>query len=263
MDIEDAAALDGIFIGNRFDAVINLAARAGVRASITDPHVYMRTNTVATLNLLERMVRHGIRKFVIASTSSLYAGQPMPFTEDANVTRPISPYAATKLAAESLCHVWHHLHGIDVSILRYFTVYGPAGRPDMAPFRFSEWIRRGQPITLYGDGTQTRDFTYIDDIARGTLAALKPLGYEIINLGGGNSPMAINQMVGLLEETLGATAIIELRPVISADMQDTAADISKAARLLDWQPGTPPAEGLAATARWHRDNSAWLDGVTL
>jgi len=263
MDIEDGDSLDKVFAGDRFDAVINLAARAGVRASITDPHVYMRTNTVATLNLLERMVLHGIPKFIIASTSSLYAGQPMPFTEDANVTRPISPYAATKLAAEALAHVWHHLHGIDVSILRYFTVYGPAGRPDMAPFRFSEWIRRGQPITLYGDGSQTRDFTYIDDIARGTLAALKPLGYEIINLGGGNTPMAINTMIAQLEETLGATAIINRQPAIAADMQDTAADITKAARLLDWQPTTPPAQGLAATAQWHRQNAAWLDSVTL
>lgn len=187
IDIEDGAALDRIFADHRFDAVINLAARAGVRASITDPHLYMRTNTVGTLNLLERMVLHAVPKFVIASTSSLYAGQPMPFTEDSIVTRPISPYAATKLAAESLAHVWHHLHGVDVSVLRYFTVYGPAGRPDMAPFRFCEWIRRGEPITLYGDGTQTRDFTYIDDIARGTLAGLKPLGYEIINLGGATS----------------------------------------------------------------------------
>ena len=263
MDIEDGDSLDKVFARDRFDAVINLAARAGVRASISDPHVYMRTNTVATLNLLERMVLHGIPKFIIASTSSLYAGQPMPFTEDAIVTRPISPYAATKLAAEALAHVWHHLHGIDVSILRYFTVYGPAGRPDMAPFRFSEWIRRGQPITLYGDGSQTRDFTFIDDIARGTLAALKPLGYEIINLGGGTPPMAIITMIAQLEETLGATAIINRQPAIAADMQDTAADITKAARLLDWQPTTPPAQGLAATAQWHRQNAAWLDSVTL
>jgi nucleoside-diphosphate-sugar epimerase len=187
----------------------------------------------------------------------------MPFSEDANVTRPISPYAATKLAAEALAYVWHHLHGIDVSILRYFTVYGPAGRPDMAPFRFSEWIRRGLPITLYGDGNQTRDFTYIDDIARGTLAALRPLGYEIINLGGGNTPMSINAMIAHLEANLGATTIIDRQPAIAADMQDTAANITKAARLLDWQPTTPPEKGLAATAHWHRHNAAWLDSVTL
>jgi UDP-glucuronate 4-epimerase len=263
IDIEDDTALDRIFTGNRFDAVINLAARAGVRASIDDPHVYMRTNTVATLNLLERMVRHGIPKFVIASTSSLYAGQPMPFTENANVSRPISPYAATKLAAEALAHVWYHLHGIDVSILRYFTVYGPAGRPDMAPFRFSEWIRRGQPITLYGDGTQTRDFTYIDDIARGTLAALKPLGYEIINLGGGNTPISINSMISQLEEKLGTSAFINRQPAIAADMQDTAANITKASALLDWKPLISPSEGFAATAQWHTQNANWLDSVTL
>ena len=263
MDIEDGDALDRIFADNRFDAVINLAARAGVRASIVDPHVYMRTNTVATLNLLERMVKYGVPKFVIASTSSLYAGQPMPFTEDSNVTRPISPYAATKLAAEALCYVWHHLHGIDISILRYFTVYGPAGRPDMAPFRFSEWIRRGQPITLYGDGTQTRDFTFIDDIARGTLAALIPLGYEIINLGGGNTPVAVNDMIHSLEQHLGKSAVIDHQPAIAADMQDTAADVSKAARLLKWTPVTSPQEGFNLTAAWHRQEAAWLDSILL
>lgn len=263
MDIEDGAALDRIFSDHRFDAVINLAARAGVRASIVDPHVYMRTNTVATLNLLERMMKHGIPKFVIASTSSLYAGQPMPFTEDANVTRPISPYAATKLAAEALSYVWHHLHGIDVSVVRYFTVYGPAGRPDMAPFRFSEWIRRGQPITLFGDGSATRDFTYIDDIARGTLAALKPLGYEIINLGGGNTPVAVNDMIQALETHLGKHAVIDRQPAFAADMQDTAAEISKAARLLNWQPSTPPEEGFQLTAQWHASNAGWLDDIAL
>ena len=263
IDIENGDALDPIFAGDHFDAVINLAARAGVRASISDPHVYMRTNTVATLNLLERMVAHSVPKFIIASTSSLYAGQPMPFTEDAIVTRPISPYAATKLAAEALAHVWHHLHGIDVSILRYFTVYGPGGRPDMAPFRFSEWIRRSQPITLYGDGSQTRDFTYIDDIARGTLAALKPLGYEIINLGGGNQPLPVNTMISILEESLGRTAIIEYHPAFAADMQDTSADVSKAHRLLNWTPEVTPFDGLGKTAAWHLKNSEWLSQIHL
>jgi UDP-glucuronate 4-epimerase len=263
LDIEDGIGLDRIFTAHRFDAVINLAARAGVRASITDPHVYMRTNTVATLNLLERMARHGISKFVIASTSSLYAGQPLPFTEDATVTRPISPYAATKLAAEALSYVWHHLHGIDVSVLRYFTVYGPGGRPDMAPFRFSEWIRRGRPIQLFGDGSATRDFTYIDDIARGTLAALKPLGYEIINLGGGNKPVAINEMIQALERHIGKSAVIDRKSAFAADMKDTAAEIAKAEALLDWKPVTPPQEGFAETARWHLANASWLDLISL
>jgi nucleoside-diphosphate-sugar epimerase len=262
-DIEDGAALDKIFSAHRFDAVINLAARAGVRASITEPHVYMRTNTVATLNLLERMVKHGVSKFVLASTSSLYAGQPMPFTEEATVTRPISPYAATKLAAEALSYVWHHLHGIDVSVLRYFTVYGPAGRPDMAPFRFSEWIRRGEPITLYGDGNATRDFTYIDDIARGTLAAIRPLGYEIMNLGGGNKPVAVNEMIHALEKEFNRSTIINYQPEFAADMQSTSADISKAFRLLDWKPQTLPNQGFTETARWHIENANWLTSLIL
>jgi UDP-glucuronate 4-epimerase len=263
IDIEDGDALDRVFAEHQFDAVINLAARAGVRASIKSPHLYMRTNTVATLNLLERMEKHGVPKFVIASTSSLYAGLPMPFCENAMVTRPISPYAATKLAAEALAHVWHQLHGIDVSVLRYFTVYGPAGRPDMAPFRFSEWIRRGEPITLYGDGNQTRDFTYIDDIARGTLAALKPLGYEIINLGGGNTPISINTMIHQLEEKLGATANVNYQPAIAADMKNTAADITKASTLLEWKPDVSPTEGLKKMAEWHCENGFWLDNVEL
>ncbi|WP_193212250.1 SDR family NAD(P)-dependent oxidoreductase [Luteolibacter marinus] len=263
LDIEDGAALERVFAVRHFDAVINLAARAGVRASIELPHLYMHTNTVATLNLLERMARYNVPKFVIASTSSLYAGLPMPFTEDALVTRPISPYAATKLAAEALAHVWHHLHGIDVSVLRYFTVYGPAGRPDMAPFRFSEWIRRGQPITLYGDGTQTRDFTYIDDIARGTLAALKPLGYEIINLGGGNTPVTVNAMIEALELHLGRPAVIQHEAFQSVDMRDTSAEIGKARTLLGWEPLVPPDEGFRKTAEWHRAEHAWLDKVQL
>ena len=262
-DIENRDSLDRIFSNHRFDAVINLAARAGVRASIEDPHVYLSTNTTGTLNLLERMVRHDVPKFVQASTSSLYAGQEMPFVESSNVTHPISPYAATKLAAEALSYVWHHLHGIDVSVVRYFTVYGPAGRPDMAPFRFSEWIRRGQPITLFGDGNQTRDFTYIDDIARGTLAALKPLGYEVLNLGGGNTPVSINGMIHALEQHLGKSAIIDYQPSIAADMLDTAAEISKTGSLLGWKPLITPSEGFSLTAAWHSANVSMLDAVRI
>lgn len=261
IDIEDGAALDKVFSQHQFDAVINLAARAGVRASIEDPQVYLSTNTTGTLNLLERMVRHKVPKFVIASTSSLYAGQPMPFVETANVTKPISPYAATKLAAEALSYVWHHLHGIDVSVLRYFTVYGPAGRPDMAPFRFSEWIRRSDPIELFGDGTATRDFTFIDDIALGTLAALKPLGYEVINLGGGNQPIAVNEMIQALESHFGQRAVIDRQPSFAADMKNTSADVSKAARLLDWTPSISPHQGFRETANWHQDNADWLDTI--
>ncbi|MCW1887311.1 SDR family NAD(P)-dependent oxidoreductase [Luteolibacter flavescens] len=262
-DLEDRDAVHALFKGASHDAVVNLAARAGVRASIEDPHAYVATNASGTLNLLESMVCNGVGKLVIASTSSLYAGQPMPFDESAVVTRPISPYAASKLAAESLCYVWHHLHGLDVTILRYFTVYGPGGRPDMAPFRFCEWIRRGEPITLHGDGNQTRDFTYIDDIARGTVAALRPVGYEIINLGGGNDPISINEMIRELGGHFGRVPVVNHAPAVSADMQDTSANISKAARLLDWKPRIPWQDGFRMTAAWHAEQGAWLDDIVM
>lgn len=208
IDIEDRAALEKLFIEHRFDAVINLAARAGVRASIDSPRVYLTTNALGALNLLELMSAHAVPRFVMASTSSLYAGAEMPFVETTDVTHPISPYAATKLAAEALAQTWHHLHGLHVAILRYFTVYGPAGRPDMSPFRFIEWVRRGEPIRLFGDGSQTRDFTYIDDIALGTIAALDVQGCEIFNLGGGNEPLSIRAMIENIEENLGSQARI-------------------------------------------------------
>lgn len=263
IDIEDGCALDRIFSAYEFDAVINLAARAGVRASLLDPHAYMHTNTVATLNLLERMVGNGISKFVMASTSSLYAGHPTPFAEDADVTKPISPYAATKLAAESLCHVWHRIYGLDISVLRYFTVYGPAGRPDMAPFRFCEWIRREAPITLYGNGSQTRDFTYIDDIAKGTMASLGISGYEVINLGGGYPSLRIDALISLLEREFKKVARVEKQSFNETDMRDTSADITKARSLLGWEPQVSPEEGLRRTASWHKENALLLDGIRL
>jgi UDP-glucuronate 4-epimerase len=263
IDIENRDALAEVFAAHRFDAVVNLAARAGVRASIESPRVYLTTNTQGTLNLLELMVEHGVRQFVMASTSSLYAGAPMPFVETADVTNPISPYAATKLAAEALARTWHHLHGINVAILRYFTVYGPAGRPDMSPFRFVEWVRRGQPITLFGDGKQSRDFTYVDDVAAATVAAIGLAGCEVINIGGGNNPLTINAMISTIEEGLGKKAIVDHLPPNPADMQDTAADISKAASVLGWKPAIAPAEGLRRTAAWHLDNADWLDRIEL
>jgi nucleoside-diphosphate-sugar epimerase len=263
IDIEDRAALDSLFRQHRFDAVINLAARAGVRASIIDPNVYLTTNTQGALNLMELMVTHEVPRYLMASTSSLYAGAAMPFVETADVTRPISPYAATKLAAEAMAYTWHHLHGIHVAILRYFTVFGPAGRPDMSPFRFIEWIRRGQAITLYGDGSQTRDFTYIDDIAHGTIAALASDGYEIYNLGGGNEPLSIKRMIQAIEENLATQATIDCHPQNNADMADTAANITKAKSRLGWQPTTSPVEGFKRTVAWHQENSAWLDEILL
>lgn len=257
-DLLDTALLEECFAQSRPDAVINLAARAGVRPSITVPLLYVETNLTAMVGLMEAMVRHGVRKLVQASTSSVYAGQPAPFREDQPVDRPLSPYTASKKAAEVMAWTWHHLHGLDVSILRYFTVYGPAGRPDMSPLKFAHRIARGMPIPLFGDGEQRRDFTYVDDVARGTVAALEPLGYEIINIGGGNEPITINDMIRLLEETLGQPARIDRRPAIAVDMRDTAADISKAGRLLGWYPETGPEEGLKALAGWYREEAPWL-----
>jgi nucleoside-diphosphate-sugar epimerase len=263
VDVENREALAGLFQVHRFDGVINLAARAGVRASIEHPRVYLSTNTLGPLNLLDLMVAHGVPRFVMASTSSLYAGAPAPFGETADVTRPISPYAATKLAAEALAYVWHHLHGLQVSVLRYFTVFGPAGRPDMSPFKFIECVRRGVPLPLFGDGSQTRDFTYIDDIARGTVNALAVKGYEIINLGGGNQPISIRAMIQFIEAQLGRPAVIQQLPMNAADMQETAADISKAAARLNWRPEISPFEGFARTVAWHRENAGWLDAIKL
>lgn len=263
VDLEDRAGLSDVFAGSRFDAVINLAARAGVRSSVAEPRVYLSTNAFGTLNLLELMVSHGVSRLVMASTSSLYAGCAMPYVESSNVTMPISPYAATKLAAEALAQTWHHLYGMNVAILRYFTVYGPAGRPDMSPFRFIEWIRRSQTVRLYGDGRQTRDFTYIEDVAAGTLSALGVSGCEVINLGGAGSPLSVNGMISLIEESLGKRALIERLTANSADMTDTAADISKAAKVLDWTPRVSTTEGFRRTVQWHLRNAAWLDDIVL
>ncbi|MBW7896429.1 MAG: NAD-dependent epimerase/dehydratase family protein [Opitutaceae bacterium] len=187
LDIENLPALDALFAEFKFDAVFNLAARAGVRYSLVNPHVYMTTNAMGTLNLLECQRKHGVKKHVLASTSSLYAGCPMPFTEDQPVNTPLSPYAASKKSAEVMAYTYHKQFGLDVTVLRYFTVYGPAGRPDMAPFRFVKWIAEGTPLTVYGDGQQTRDFTYVDDIARGTILAGQLRGEKSSEIGDGRS----------------------------------------------------------------------------
>jgi nucleoside-diphosphate-sugar epimerase len=186
----------------------------------------------------------GVGKFVLASTSSLYAGLPLPFNESSNVNTPISPYAASKQAAEAYAYTYHKQFGIDVTILRYFTVFGPCGRPDMAPYRFVKWILEGTPITLYGDGSQSRDFTYIDDISRGTILAEKPLGFEIINLGGGKVPVTIKQFINWIEELTGKNAIIQNLPFNSVDMFETMASIDKAKSLLNWVPKIDTFKGI-------------------
>jgi UDP-glucuronate 4-epimerase len=263
VDIEDIASLDRIFAEHKFTAVLNLAARAGVRYSMENPHVYVTTNTMGTLNLLECMRKYGVKKQVLASTSSLYAGQKMPFSEDLPVNTPLSPYAASKKAAELMAYSYHKLYGIDVTVVRYFTVFGPGGRPDMSIFRFIKWVDEGKPIELFGDGSQSRDFTYVDDIARGTIAACKEIGYEIVNLGGGNNPISLNQVIAFIETSLGKKATYDYKPFHSADMTETWADISKAERLFGWTPQITPMEGFKRCVDWYLANREWLRDVAL
>ena len=263
IDIEDTSAVLDLFSTYKFETVLNLAARAGVRYSMANPFVYMGTNGLGTLNLLEGMRAHGGKKFVLASTSSLYAGLPMPFLESLPVNTPISPYASSKKSAEAMSFTYHHLYNVDVTILRYFTVYGPGDRPDMAIHRFIQWIDKGVPIKLYGDGEQSRDFTFVDDIAKGTIAATKSLGYEIINLGGGNNPITINSVIEKIEGLLGKKAKVNHLPVHKADMVSTWANIEKANQLLDWAPNVSLDEGLERCVAWYKSNLPWSATIDL
>lgn len=264
LDIENYEDLSSLFDEHKFEKVINLAARAGVHYSLLNPHVYMTTNANAALNLLELMRKHGIKKFVQASTSSLYAGQDMPFTETLPVNTPISPYAASKKAAELMAHTYHYLFDIDVTVVRYFTVYGPAGRPDMSIFRFIKWIDDESPIELFGDGTQSRDFTYVKDIAEGTvLAALTNVGYEIINLGGGENPISLNYVINQIEKTLDKKSSTTQKEFLKTDIKSTWADISKAERLLNWKPKVSFKDGLQETINWYKDEYEFAKTIVL
>ena len=243
------------------EAIINLAARAGVRASTEDPWEYYNTNLTGTLNLLELCRRFGIPKFVLASTSSVYGKDaPLPTPETADSSHPLQPYAASKKAAESLCHSYHYLYDIDTTIFRYFTVYGPAGRPDMVMFRFIQWIAEAKKVHLNGSGEQTRGFTYLDDIARGTILGLKPLGYEIINLGGHES-ISMHEMISLLEEYTGQRANIQYHPAHPADMFANQANVEKAGSLLGWEPGIPLREGIRRTVDWYLQERSWASHI--
>jgi UDP-glucuronate 4-epimerase len=261
-DIENLGALDEIFRNSRIDAVINLAARAGVRYSIENPHVYMTTNANGTLNLLELMRKYDVKKIVLASTSSLYAGQKMPFSEELPVNTPISPYAASKKAAEVMMYSYHHLFGVDATVVRYFTVYGPAGRPDMSIFRFIRWIDEGSELILYGDGSQSRDFTFVSDIANGTIRALEPVGYEIVNLGNSH-PHELAEAISLIEQFLGKKARIKRLDFQKTDMLATWANIDKAKDLFNWQPEVSLEEGLRKTVEWYTRNRKWAKDLKI
>lgn len=259
-DISERSVLD-LLAGRRFDAVINLAARAGVRYSVSDPWVFLNSNILGTLNMLELCRQTDCKKFLLASTSSIYgANPPYPTPETASSSEPLQPYAASKKGAEVLAHSYHYLHNIDVSIVRYFTVFGPAGRPDLAIFRFVQRITEGQPIRVNGDGEQSRGFTYIDDIARGSIAALKPLGYEIMNLGG-HEVITINNLIKLTEEIVGKKAIVQYGPPDLADMRSNWADVSKARTMLGWEPQVGLREGITHLFEWYRAEREWAKDI--
>ena len=246
-----------------YDAVFHLAARAGAPQSVRDPGAYLEANAIGTQKVLELCTAGGTAKLVLASTSSVYGSRnPLPLEESADTSRPRSPYAASKKAAELLAHAHHHLHGLDVTVLRYFTVYGPAGRPDMSLFRFIRWIREGEPVVLHGDGSQSRDFTFVSDIARGTVRAATPLGFEIVNLGS-DAPVRLLDALRMIEQSLGRKARIRAAPVPRVDVPATWAAIGQAKRLLGWQPQTTLEGGIEEMVRWYVDNRAWARHIAL
>jgi len=259
-DISDKSIIDQ-FKNDKFDGVINLAARAGVRYSVENPWVFVESNTMGTWNMLEICRQPGTRKFIVASTSSIYGSNPpYPTPESASSSEPLQPYAASKKGAEAMSHAYHHLYDIDVSILRFFTVYGPAGRPDLAHLRFVQWISEGRPIRVNGDGEQSRGFTYIDDIARGTILALKPVGFEVINLGG-HEVITINNLIKLIEEVVGKKADVQYGPPNAADMFTNWADVTKAGELLGWEPQFNMRAGVEKLVEWYNAEREWASEI--
>jgi len=254
LDITDKPALDRVFAAEPFDAIVHLAARAGVRPSIQQPLLYVQTNVAGTMNLLECARAAGIGKFVFASSSSVYGvNSKVPFSESDPIFKPISPYAATKLAGEALCHCYHHLYGMDMTCLRFFTVYGPAQRPDLAIHKFARLIAAGKPIPVYGDGTTRRDYTFIDDIVEGIWACLHGhFGCEIFNLGNSHT-VELRYLIELLERALDRKAVIDRQPEQPGDVPVTFADISKARRMLGYDPKTPIEQGISKFVEWFRE----------
>lgn len=240
--------------GEKFYAIFNLGARAGVRASLRNPKLYFDVNTGGTINLLDLCVQSDVKKFILASTSSIYANCSLPFKEDMRTDFPVSPYASSKRAAELISYTYHHIYGIDTIVLRYFTVYGPFGRPDMSVFIFAKNIMEGEPIRIFGDGTQKRDFTYIDDIVDGTIRSMHAVkGFEIINLGN-NCPVELNYVIKLIEKGFSRKANVIYDKPNPLDLAATWADITKAKSILGWSPKTSIEEGIEKTVRWFLEN---------
>jgi len=251
-DIRDSTAIDKT-IGSDIEIIVHLAARAGVRPSIAQPVLYTDVNVNGTTVLLEAAKKHKVSKFIFGSSSSVYGNnEKVPFSEDDNVDFPISPYAATKKAGELICHTYHHLCGIHITCLRYFTVYGPRQRPDLAIHKFAKLIEQAKPIPVYGDGTMMRDFTYIDDIINGTLAAIEQCaGFNLYNLGQSH-PISVNDLIAEIEKALGKKAVKEYLPPQPGDVERTYADVTKAAKDLGYNPSTTIQEGLAKFVTWLR-----------
>ncbi len=252
-DIRNEALLAELFEARAFDRVCHVAAMAGVRYSIERPQLYESVNIRGTLNLLEQARRQGVSSFVFASSSSVYGvDNPVPFREDADVGRPISPYAATKVAKEVLAHTYHHLYGLHCTGLRFFTVYGPRGRPDMAPYLFTKWIAEEHTVRQFGDGTSRRDYTFISDVVSGVLAALDAdLPYELINLGRGET-ICLTEFIRVIEGVVGKEAVIVKEPPKPGDMPLTHADVRKARDLLDYDPAVSIEEGMREFWDWYQ-----------
>lgn len=254
VDIRDRSKLEQTFKANNFDCVVHLAARAGVRPSLSEPQLYTETNINGTLNLLELARSSDIKQFVFGSSSSVYGiNAKVPFSEDDPIRQPISPYAATKGAGELLCHTYSHLYGLRCVCLRFFTVYGPRQRPDLAIHKFAKLITQHKPIPVFGDGSTRRDYTYVDDIIEGVMAAIDydRTSYEVINLGESRT-VELNELISLLEKELDTHAIIDRQPPQPGDVPQTYADISKARALLGYQPKTQIEEGLRRFVEWFR-----------
>ena len=252
-DITDRATLDELFSSVRFDQIIHLAARAGVRPSLEAPAAYQRVNVEGTTHLLEAARSHGVKKIVLASSSSVYGvNAKVPFAESDPIFHPISPYAASKLACEALGHVYHHVYGLDVVMLRFFTVYGPRQRPDLAIHKFARLMREGRPIPVFGDGSTARDYTFISDILDGLMACTRQeFGYEVLNLGESQT-VKLNRLIELLEEALGTRAILERQPLQPGDVPLTCADISKARKRLEYTPRIGIEQGIPMFIEWFK-----------
>ena len=256
-DITDRAALDELFGSVKFDQVIHLAARAGVRPSLAEPALYQRVNVEGTVNLLEAARLVGVKKITIASSSSVYGvNSKVPFAESDPIFAAISPYAASKLACEALGHVYHHIYGMDIAMLRFFTVYGPRQRPDLAIYKFAKLISAGKPIPVFGDGSTARDYTFVTDTVDGVMACTqKEIGFDIFNLGESQT-VTLSRLIEVLEHALGRKAIIDRQPAQPGDVPLTFADISKSRAKLGYQPHIKIEQGIALFIDWFRRNES-------